>query len=157
MEIVKIKTKDLKLDLENLRGHNEEEIKLLKKSLTIFGQYKPLIVDADSLVVKIGNGRLMAMRELGWEECEVILYNWEDKKGMEVIDNRLNELSTFQEKDLKKWFKDKGKDWWGIDELIEKKVEKYMKSEEKEKKEKDIKKCPCCGKELKKKETLSLD
>jgi len=160
MQIQKIKVSDLKLDLNNLRGHNEEEVRLLTRSLTIFGQYKPLIIDKDTMIVKVGNGRLMAMRELGWKECDCILLDWSDKKGLEIIDNRLNELSSWVDKDLKIWFKNKGKDWWGVDKLIESKVEKYINSEIKEKsqtKEKEQKLCPNCGKPLTKKKTLFLD
>ena len=65
IEITKVKLSDLKLDLDNLRGHNEPEIDLLVRSLTIFGQFKPLIVDKATMTVKIGNGRMMAMRKMG--------------------------------------------------------------------------------------------
>jgi len=39
---------------------------LIIRSLTIFGQFKPIIVDKNTMEVKIGNGRLMAMRKMGW-------------------------------------------------------------------------------------------
>lgn len=170
-KIEKVKLSELKLDLTNLRGHGESEIDLIVRSLTIFGQFKPLIVDKNTMQVKIGNGRLMAMRKMGWTECDCILIDWEDKKGLEVIDNRLNELSTWQDKDLNKWFKDKGSDWWGIDDEIAPKVEKIIKKEEKKKnkkekseikqqnksQEKNIFICPCCGKPLIKKSRIILD
>lgn len=171
LKIQKVKLSELKLDLTNLRGHGESEIDLIVRSLTIFGQFKPLIVDKNTMQVKIGNGRLMAMRKMGWTECDCILIDWEDKKGLQVIDNRLNELSTWQDKDLNKWFKDKGSDWWGIDDEIAPKVEKIIKKEEKKKnkkekseikqqnksQEKNIFICPCCGKPLIKKSRIILD
>ena len=171
LKIQKVKLSDLKLDLTNLRGHGESEIELIIRSLTIFGQFKPLIVDKSTMQVKIGNGRLMAMRKMGWTECDCILINWENNKGLEVIDNRLNELSSWQDKDLNKWFKDKGSDWWGIDDEIAPKVEKIIKKEEnkknKKEKTKDIQQnkssennlpiCPCCGKNLIKKSRIVLD
>jgi hypothetical protein len=158
MEIEKIKLSELKLDLNNLRGHNEEEVHLLTRSLTIFGQYKPLIVDKATMEVKVGNGRLMAMRKLGWTECDCILLDWTDKKGLEVIDNRLNELSSWQDKDLKKWFKEKGNNWWGIDSIIKSKVDKMIvEKPKKENKEKEEILCPCCGKPLVKKKKIILD
>ena len=91
MEIKNIKLSSLKLDLQNLRGHSEEEIQLISRSLTIFGQYKPLIVDKNTMTVKIGNGRLMAMRKLGWSSADCVLLDWSNKKGMEIIDNRLSD------------------------------------------------------------------
>jgi succinate dehydrogenase flavin-adding protein (antitoxin of CptAB toxin-antitoxin module) len=86
--------------------------------------------------VKIGNGRLMAMRKMGWIECDCILIDWEEKRGLEVIDNRLSELSSWQDKELNKWFKNKGSDWWGIDDEIASHVEKIIKKEEKNKNKK---------------------
>ena len=168
LKIQKVKLSELKLDLSNLRGHSEEEIELIIRSLTIFGQYKPIIVDKNTMTVKIGNGRLMAMRKMGWHECDCILFDWNEIKGMEVINNRLNELSAWVDSSLNKWFKDKGSDWWGIDEQISKKVQKIIEKENKKKnkenenqiKEQNPKKqhlCPCCGKPLIKKQRMILD
>lgn len=167
LKIEKVKLSELKLDLNNLRGHGQSQIDLIVRSLTIFGQFKPIIVDKNTMEVKIGNGRLMAMRKMGWSQCDCILIDWEDKKGLEVIDNRLNELSSWQDKDLNKWFKDKGSDWWGIDEEIAPKVEKIIKKSQKQKQQKqkivqqnnkEIEKlCPCCNKPLKRKNTIILD
>lgn len=159
MQIEKIKLSELKLDLNNLRGHNDEEIDLLVKSLTIFGQYKPLIIDKATMTAKIGNGRLMAMRKMGWIECDCILLDWEERKGMEIIDNRLNELSSWIDKDLNKWFKNKGSEWWGLDKEIKSKIEKLIAVPEKKKQEKEKQEnlCPNCGKPLVKKKRLFLD
>ena len=155
--------------MNNLRGHGESEIDLIVRSLTIFGQYKPLIVDKDTMTVKIGNGRLMAMRKMGWTECDVILLDWKEQQGMEVIDNRLNEMSAWVDKSADKWFAEKGADWWGFDEDMSSKVEKIIEREEKKKsaqpaekkkpakKEEEIHLCPCCGKPLKKKDRMVLD
>lgn len=167
-KIEKVKLSELKLDLTNLRGHGESEIDLIVRSLTIFGQFKPLIVDKNTMQVKIGNGRLMAMRKMGWTQCDCILINWENNKGLEVIDNRLNQLSSWNDKDLNKWFKNKGADWWGIDDEIAPKVEKIIKKSEKKSKKNKIKQqnksqennspiCPCCGKSLIKKSRIILD
>lgn len=164
INIQKVKVADLRLDLTNLRGHNEDEIDLLVCSLTIFGQYRPLLVDRNTMQVKVGNGRLMAMRKMGWTECEAILLDWNNRQGLEVIDNRLNELSSWQDKQLNKWFREKGKDWWGLDEEASAKVEKIIEkaSRQKEKPQSKAQKpnapiCPCCGKPLVKKQRLVLD
>ena len=160
IDVVKVRLSDLNLDLENLRGHKESEIQLLVRSLTIFGQYKPLVVDKSTMTVKIGNGRLMAMRKMGWTECDCILTDWSDKAGMEVMDNRLNELSSWVDSGLGKWFKEKGTDWWGVDDdiagkldrLVEREGKKAEKPEAKQEsaEEDDVPKCPHCGKPLKK-------
>lgn len=168
IETTRVKTSDLKLDLENLRGHKDSEIDLIVRSLTIFGQFKPLIVDKATMTVKIGNGRLMAMRKIGWTECDVVLLDWTDSKGMEVIDNRLNEMSAWVDKSADKWFAEKGVDWWGFDEEMAPKVERLVERNAKKKdkatqtdgqpkKEPEVPLCPCCGKPLLKKERMILD
>ena len=167
IEITKVKLNELKLDLANLRGHKDSEIDLIVRSLTIFGQYKPLIVDKATMTVKIGNGRLMAMSKMGWTVCDCILLDWDGNDGMEVVDNRLNEMSAWVDKSINKWFAEKGADWWGLDEETAPKVEKIIEREakkkdkapepEKPKEEKPVPLCPCCGKPLKRKERVVLD
>lgn len=166
----RVKLQELHLDLDNLRGHGEEEIDLLVKSLTIFGQFKPIYVDEKTMTVKIGNGRLMAMRKMGWTECDCILLDWNENSGMEVADNRINELSDWESKPLNEWIKKKQAEWWGFDQKMSKKAESLVKKEsrkeemekenggEKEVSEKDaIPLCPCCGNPLEKKKRVILD
>ena len=100
----------------------------------------------------------------GRGQCEAILLDWNNRQGLEVIDNRLNELSSWQDKQLNKWFREKGKDWWGLDEEASAKVEKIIEksSKQKEKPQSKAQKsnapiCPCCGKPLVKKQRLVLD
>lgn len=161
IEIVKMKVKDLQFDPDNLRHHGNENIEMIKKSLTSYQQYKPLIVDKKSNVVKIGNGRLRAMKELGWEECWCVLIDFSDHKGMEILDNRLNELSKWKDLDLNDWLLNyKGLDWWGVDShtAVElQKSEKRKKQEKQtEKHEHEARLCPCCGHQLKKSQVILL-
>jgi len=111
-----VPVRSLHLDTGNLRGHGEAEISLLMKSLEMFGQTKPLLVDSSTMTVKVGNGRLMAMMRLGWTECRCVLMDWRECGGLEVMDNRLAELSSWSsKKEMDGWFADKGDDWWGFD------------------------------------------
>ncbi len=162
-----VRLSELKLDLENLRGHNEEEVDLLVKSLTIFGQFKPIYVDKNTMTVKIGNGRLMAMRKMGWTECQCVLLDWNSRNGMEVADNRINELSDWECKTFNAWIAKKGSDWWGMDEKM---ARKAIRAAEKDKTDNPTEKensigseisekplCPHCGKPLVKKKRMTLD
>ena len=157
MEIVKIPLSDLKLDPNNLRSHGPEGISMIKRSLEENSQYKPLIVDEKSLIVLAGNGRLMAMKELGWETADCVLVDSEMHDGIEVIDNRLNELSAwYDDEEINDWLlQNKGTDWWGVDseksiDLL--KISKKRESNSKiKKREKKTPLCPCCGKPLKRK------
>lgn len=171
MKLVKKLICDLKQDPENLRHHGTENIEMIKSSLLEFEQYKPLIVDKKTGIVKIGNGRLQAMRELGWKECWCVEVDFKKHPGLEVIDNRLNELSQWEDPEIDDWLlNDKGVDWWGVDlqkslDLL--KAEKKRVSSQKKKadsleqtsespKPKETPLCPCCGKPLKKVKTVLL-
>ena len=170
MKPVKVRIEDLKLDPENVRQHGTENIDMIKKSLLENGQFKLLIVDEKSMIVKIGNGRLQAMRELGWTECWCLLVDFSKHEGMEVLDNRLNELSYWTDKSLDDWLlNDKGLDWWGVDKKKNAALSRKSKAERKEngdsyrtegqggtiKTEKALL-CPCCGKPLHKVQAVML-
>jgi DNA modification methylase len=81
-------------DPANVRKHGVRDIDAIKASLKRFGQQHPILVDKRG-VVRAGNGRLEAMRQLGWSEVEVV---YTDLEGAElaafaIADNRTAELS----------------------------------------------------------------
>ena len=67
-EVVKLAT--LQAAEKNVRTHNRKQVDELCRSLTMFGQIRPAIIDENN-VVWCGNGLVMAARQLGWEEIEV--------------------------------------------------------------------------------------
>ena len=153
MEIVKIELSKLREDPLNLRRHGVENLEMIKKSLREYTQYKPLIVDRNTMTVMIGNGRLQAMRALGWKEADCILVDFNEHEGLEVIDNRLNELSSWADRSIDEWlFEEKGVEWWGVDSRKAERLLKRRKAEEskekpvEEKPKKQPLVCPCCGK-----------
>lgn len=97
MEILTVQMDDLVPDPANPRAHSTENIEAIKASLKRFGQVLPLLVrDADCQVVA-GNGTLQAMRDLGYTECNVALYDGSDEecKALSVALNRTAELATW--------------------------------------------------------------
>lgn len=160
MELQKVSIELLKEDPNNLREHSVENIEMIKNSIKEYGQYKPLIVDKSSMIVKAGNGRLRAMKELGYKECYCILMDASD--SLAVIDNRLNELSEWNDDELNKWLKnEKGLDWFGIDIDLSNELLKIRDNTEKKEKiqtnnQTNVKLCPCCGKPLKKKDKIII-
>ncbi len=78
------------------------------------GQHKPLVVDKDG-VVRIGNGRLRALKELGWTEAWGVEMDFIQHSGVEVLDHRLAELSTWKDSSLDDWLLGKGVEWFGVD------------------------------------------
>ena len=169
-EIVEIPLRDLKEDPLNLRRHGVENIEMIKKSLRENAQYKPLVVDRATNIVKIGNGRLSAMRELGWRTALCVLVDFDLFEGIEVLDNRLNELSQWKDPRLDDWLlNDKGVDWWGVDaakshELLKSELKRDRKERKGEggkarggaPRKKKVYLCPCCGKPIRKVQTVLL-
>ena len=66
----------------------------MKRSLTMFGQTRPMVVD-DQFTVLVGNGMMTAMEELGWKEAECYVYEGlteARKKKLMLADNRVYDL-----------------------------------------------------------------
>lgn len=82
---------DIKPYENNAKIHTEEQIKQIKKSIEEFGMNDPIgIWGKDNIIIE-GHGRLMALKELGWEEVPVIrLDNLTDdqRKAYTLIHNQ---------------------------------------------------------------------
>ncbi len=98
MKLERTKLDALTCDPANVRKHDQRNLDAIKASLQRFGQQHPIIVDAAG-VIRAGNGRYMAMRALGWSECDIVRT---DLKGSEatafaIADNRTAELATWDD------------------------------------------------------------
>jgi DNA modification methylase len=72
LTIRRVPLASLHLDPANARQHPEANLGAIKASLVRFGQVDPLITQRSTGRVIGGNGRLVAMREMGWTECDVV-------------------------------------------------------------------------------------
>lgn len=88
-------------DPANLRKHPERSIDAIKASLRRFGQQKPLVVDANGVVVA-GNGTLEAARQLGWKQIAAVKSDLVgvDRTLFAIADNRSAELSEWDREAL---------------------------------------------------------
>lgn len=93
-ELVKIAS--LSADPANTRSHGERNLAAIVASLKRFGQQKPIVVDADGVVVA-GNGTLAAAQSLGWEKVAVVRskLNGSDRTAYAIADNRSAELAEW--------------------------------------------------------------
>ena len=100
MKVVLTPISSLGLDSNNARKHNPKNLRALKNSPSRFGQQKPIVVTSDNTVIA-GNGTLMAARELGWSEIQVVTLpaDWsaEEIKAYALADNRTAELAEWDE------------------------------------------------------------
>jgi DNA modification methylase len=89
----------LTLDPANARKHDKRNMDAIKASLQRFGPQWPLAVVTRDNVVRAGNGRIQAARELGWTEVPVIFTELEgvDAVAFAIADNRTSELASWDD------------------------------------------------------------
>lgn len=88
---------DLVHDPVNARQHPERNLQAIAASLKQFGQDQPLVVQRQGKIVRKGNGRMAAMRQMGWTKAAVV---WVDDDNWQAVaralaDNRSAELATW--------------------------------------------------------------
>lgn len=91
-EVVKIEL--LKEPEKNVRIHTEKQYEELYRSYKMFGQYRPVVVDENNVVLA-GNGFVEALRRNGEKEVTVLRYtnlSDSDKKKLMIADNKTYSL-----------------------------------------------------------------
>lgn len=75
------------------RGH----IAALAEGLRAYGQYKPLVVQASTGRVLVGNQTLRAAQTLGWSDIAAVRVDVDDVTARKIlaVDNRTNELGSY--------------------------------------------------------------
>ena len=96
MNVVKMKLADLKRPERNVRMHTEKQLVELERSVRMFGQIRPIVVD-DGLVILAGNGLYETLLRLGWEEADVLQMEGlteNQKKKLMLADNKIYGLGV---------------------------------------------------------------
>lgn len=91
-----MKLAELQHPEKNVRKHSKKQISEMKRSIEMFGQFRPIVVDEGNTILA-GNGLVTAMREMGIEEAEVIKYEGmtdNQKKKLMIADNQIASLGT---------------------------------------------------------------
>jgi DNA modification methylase len=104
LAIRRVPVASLHLDPSNAREHGTENMEAIVGSLKRFQQVEPLVVQKSTGRVIGGNGRLVAMRKLGWTECDVVEVEVDDltATALGIALNRTSELATWDEATLAK-------------------------------------------------------
>lgn len=106
------------LDKNNVRRHDEKNIKAIMKSLERSYQRKPIVMFGNTVIA--GNGTVEAARRLGWKEIWVNDDPFESEeaaKAYALADNRTNDLSDFDEDKLKEELADFEAKGWDLEDL----------------------------------------
>ena len=89
----------LKIDPKNPRKRDPRSIQEIAKSIEEFGFVQPIVTDEQYNVI-IGHGRLQAAKKLNLKTVPVIIaknLTEQQKKRLQIADNRLSELSMWDE------------------------------------------------------------
>lgn len=99
---------DLRPDPRNPRTHSPKQVRQIARSIKTFGFNVPILVDGEGQVIA-GHGRLLACKELGWEEVPTIALEHLTEaqvKAYRIADNRLTEISEWDDRLLAEQLKE---------------------------------------------------
>lgn len=97
MKIEKIGIDEIKVYENNAKIHTAEQVEQIKESIKQFGNNDPIAIDENNTIIE-GNGRYLALKELGQKEIEVIRLihlNEEQKKAYILVHNKLTMNTEF--------------------------------------------------------------
>lgn len=94
MQELVMKVADLKAPERNVRIHTDQQLREFEKSVRMFGQIRPIVVDENNEILA-GNGLYLTLMRLGIEEARV--YKYDDltsaqKKKLMIADNKIFNL-----------------------------------------------------------------
>lgn len=97
-----VRIEDLTPDNANARVHDDQNMRSIKASLKRFGQRAPIVVQKNGMVVRAGNGRLEAARQLGWEYIAAVIVDEDNLNAtaFAIADNRTAELASWDQQVL---------------------------------------------------------
>lgn len=93
---------ELTLDSRNPRVHGQRHLKQLAKSIETFGFNSPILIDDNNIVIA-GHGRVAAARQMELASVPTVRLshlNEHQRRAYLIADNRLSELSSWNEQGL---------------------------------------------------------
>ena len=109
--------KTINLDKKNARmGH---DVTQLIASLTKYGQRKPIVVNKNTMTIEAGNGTYQAAKKAKWTNIAAVFVEDDANTAMgyAIADNRLAELSEWDDTQLMKSLAHLGDEFFLVDEL----------------------------------------
>lgn len=96
MQVVTKQISELKRAEKNIRLHGDRQIAEYVRSIEMFGQIRPIVIDEENNVI-CGNGLLQALQKMGRKiaDCYVVAGLTENqKKKLMLADNKIYELGV---------------------------------------------------------------
>lgn len=97
MKIEKIKVSEIIPYEDNAKLHPERQIEQIRSSILEFGFNDPIAIDENNVVIE-GNGRLMAIKDLGYKEVDCIRIEGlteDQKRAYILVHNQLTMNTGF--------------------------------------------------------------
>lgn len=94
MEVTRMKLVDLVKPEKNVRIHTEQQLKEFQRSVKMFGQIRPIVVDENNIILA-GNGLYDTLIAMGRETADVYQYDnltENQKKKLMIADNKIYSL-----------------------------------------------------------------
>lgn len=94
MEVITMKLADLVKPEKNVRIHTEQQLKEFRRSVTMFGQIRPIVVDENNIILA-GNGLYDTLVAMGRDTADVYRYDnltENQKKKLMIADNKIFSL-----------------------------------------------------------------
>ena len=109
----------LRADTANARRHDKRNVDVLKASLERWSQVEPLVVQKGTMRVIGGNGRLEAMKALGWEKAACYVVDVDDVQAaaLAITLNRSAELAEWDDDALKATLESLDAEGWDLKPL----------------------------------------
>lgn len=119
LKVVSVPLDKLKPDSNNVRAHGSKNLSSIVGSLRQFGQVEPLVVQQKTMVVIGGNGRLDAMKQLGWSKADVVLVDFDTihARALGLALNRTAELAEWDNHKLENLIADLHADAFDLDAI----------------------------------------
>lgn len=94
MEVIKMKLAELVKPEKNVRIHTEQQLKEFQRSVTMFGQIRPIVIDENNIILA-GNGLYDTLVAMGKDTADVYRYDnltENQKKKLMIADNKIFSL-----------------------------------------------------------------
>lgn len=89
----------------NYRRHPEHQLPILRESLRVHGQQKPVVITPDGTILA-GHGLVEAAKLEGWEQIDCHVYDGPSPEAFLAIDNRASDLAEDDEEALAQLLRD---------------------------------------------------
>jgi len=99
-----LSAKSIKIDsaIPHPKNVRQGDVGAIMESLTLHGQYRPIVVQKSTGFILAGNHTWKAAKQLGWKEISVTEIDVDDEQASRIllVDNRANDLATYDDSSL---------------------------------------------------------